>query len=128
MKKILALTFAFILLLSSVCMATYQPDPNRWTWMTSTDTVSFYYDKQTRVYYDYGDRCRVWSLVVDYSKEEYTKALEEYCRQDRTIALLHLAIYDLRTDKLINSFDLPPKYQVIIPGSIGEDKYKTMFP
>ena len=126
MKKILALTVLFVFLVSSVCLA-YTPDPDRWYWIASDSEVGFFYDKKTIEYYDGGNTCDVWLMHVRPAEGKYVIGHEIY-KKNRTRKILSIAIYSIKTDKLLGSIENPyPKYEDIIPGSFGETFYEILF-
>lgn len=125
MKKIVALTLVFMLLLSSVCLA-FQPDPDRWGWIYSDDRVGIFYDKQTMDYYDNWYTCKVWLMKVYPNKDSY-KIQKIFIKKNRTMSIMSTAEYD-SNGKIISSESWQyPDYDEIVPDSIGEAIYEYFF-
>ena len=131
MKKIIVLTAFLCMLLTSVCSAFKEPDPNRWLWITSTDKIGCWVDLQTIKFEmqdnEYSDCYKhrfVTAWVQMYIAEtDEVETNKWYCDLDfEKYKFLSITKYD-GNGKLISSNDVPSclqNYSSIIPGTVGE--------
>lgn len=125
-KKIIALTLLLMLLLSSVCMA-FQPDPNRWAWVSSNDRIGVFYDKQTISYYDYGNTCELWVMLVYPDDGVYSISNLSFAK-DRTMRPISFIKYDSNTGKLLDARTFANEApSPIPPDSFAEILYTMIF-
>lgn len=131
MKRVILIAATLFILLTSVCSAFEQPDPNRWLWITSTDKVGCWVDLQTikfetqdNEYRECYKHCFVTAWVQMYDAEKETVSLQKVSLdlECEKFAMLSVSIYD-KDSKLINSADFPTymqNYDSIVPGTVGE--------
>lgn len=132
MKKIIVLTAFVCMLLTSVCSAFKEPDPNRWLWITSTDKIGCWVDLQTikfemqdNEYRDCYKHRLVTAWVQMYSVDNDTTNLQRVnidldCEKFK---LISVSVYD-KDNKLVASETFPKymqQYKFITPGTIGEN-------
>ena len=113
LKKIFVL-FTFVLLLTtSVCLAS--PSNDRWEWLSSNDTCSFYFDKNT---VKFGTKEQInnatytfhktldKSKIVVFIKTVYTDASREHMAgQAEAAGLYELAEITLNTEYVIRKYE-----------------------
>ena len=127
MKEVIPLLLALLIMLTSTCFAAYTPDPNRWTWLTSTDAVGVFYDRETLSYSTQKKSVEVWVCYVYPQKKQHTK-INYRIYDDRTYDVYDTIVYNDKTGETIDS-DYPRRYeQTIIPSSLEEDLYTHFFP
>lgn len=128
-KRISKITLSLCLLLSFAipCFAEFQPDSNRWVWLSSTDTAGIWYDKATvNVRNDYGStKVDMWILL--YFLQPVERLRKTYWTIDIQNKKLYLAeIYTYNMDgKLISSKSLHGPGKSVIPDSNGEIIYNV---
>lgn len=136
-KKVVLLVATLFILLTSVCNAFEQPNPNRWSWIASNEKVGCWIDLQTirferkKSKYDecYGHRfVTVW-VQMYFPQDGEVSINKWYCDLDcEKYKFLSLNRYD--SDKnLINSYNVPvslQKYILIIPDTVGERIFERL--
>lgn len=131
MKRVILIAATLFILLTSVCSAFEQPDPNRWLWITSTDKVGCWVDLQTIKFETQDNEYRkcykhrfvtAWVEMYDVTLDEIT-INKWYCDLDcEKYKFLSMTKYD-GNGKLIDSADVPIYLQndiSMVPGTVGE--------
>lgn len=131
MKKVLPIALILLILLSATCFAAYEPDSTRWQWLYSTDEVGTFLDKDTIRYSDNHNEVEFWICHVYPQKDAYYLRNCSINKNAMTLEIFSYAKYNSTTEKLLDSYTYK-SYEIpstkIIPGTIGELLYRTLFP
>lgn len=130
MKKVVPILLILFILLTSTCFAAYQPDPNRWTWINSTDTCGTFWDKTTAHYTNGGNTVEFWVCHVYPQKNTHVITNCRITKNPRTYTELQYTMYDNSTREIINSktySSYEQKAEYIHPCSWKEELYKAAF-
>lgn len=132
MKKVIPILLVLFILLTSTCFAAYEPDPNRWIWISSDkDKVNYFIDIETVQYSNNGDTVNFWVCAVESKKSFHSFQNAELSYTNRTITLLYFADYKDKKHKPIASRAYKIHEQTpepIVPNSIAETFYRYFFP
>ena len=132
-KKIFGLILFLVSFISSCAFAFEPPQPPRWIWVDSTDTLGAWIDSKTLKYYktyEYshnGHKCvNYWVMyyMADDNTHSLVRAVIDFdCRATKTISV---AIYNDKNeiiDSYSNQYD---SFIDIIPGTFGEEEYDIL--
>lgn len=137
MKKIIVLTAFLCMLLTSVCSAFKEPDPDRWIWCGSDNKLGYWFDIQTIKIgngNDYGDAisCNkhrfvgVWILSYDVTVDESSISRWECDLDCDKYKITETTFYNNKGD-VISSYNYKfANFQNAVPGSWGENILKNL--
>ena len=131
MKKVMPLLLVLLILLTSTCFAAYEPDPNRWIWISSDDEIGAFLDKETIEYSADGIVVDFWLCYVYPKDKQYAIVNHIINKSEKTLTLTHISIYNADTRKLIESYtpnSWEQEAERIIPDTNGEILYRYFFP
>lgn len=131
MKRVIPLMLALLILLTSTCLAAYQPDPARWTWLGSTDEIGCFIDKETVQFSDDGNMVDFWICYVVPQKNEHAVVNHTINKIEKIFSTAHITIYDSKNQKPTFSYTYESweqDSQKIVPGTNGEAFYRYFFP
>ena len=120
MKKIIAITLLFMILLSSVCMA-YTPDPEEWELLGESDGYVYYNGKQfqcaNNTYY-------VWIIPAD-SGDVQPLVQCAFNNLDETYACLWYFLFSTETKQILGPYRMEEfvEWRPIEKGSVFEKLY-----
>ena len=104
----------------------FKPDIDRWSRLTSSNDVFFYYDKTTICYKDAGNTCDVWLMNI-HTKDGTHSIEHATLSKAKKIAFSIRILYDSESGAVLCSDNSEPKYEDIIPDSNGEAIYEQLF-
>lgn len=127
MKKVIAFLLALMLLtFSSVCSAA--PEQSRWQWVTSTDEVGVYIDRQTMNYNRYSNTVTAW--VFYWYPSENSELLEQYEFNYDKRTFIILAILLRKDNEVIFSHTYTPYERTaspVYPDTLVEAEYEAAY-
>lgn len=122
---------ALLILLTSTCLAAYQPDPERWISLGKVgDFEEEYLDILTPQYSQDFTSVDFWICRVYLNENKHSLTNFRIDKPNRTIAVIHVTNYESSTGKVLNSIDVPSFLQnpaKIVPGSNGEFYYELLW-